>query len=71
MQERAVSPHDETERFLRGAKVQQRYDTSRFTILRWMKDEAVRFPKPIIINRQNFWRLSDLQDWDAKQVENV
>ena len=53
--------------FVTGPQVQARYQKSHVTIWRWVKDAELDFPKPIQINRLNYWRLSDLEAWEAAQ----
>lgn len=55
--------------FLTGPQVQARYQKSHVTIWRWMHDADLRFPQPIQINRLNYWRLSDLEVWEAAQAD--
>jgi hypothetical protein len=38
---------------------------------RWMRDERVRFPHPIQINRRNYWRLGDLLRWQAERSQKA
>ena len=54
--------------FLTGPQVQARYQKSHVTIWRWVRDPALGFPAPIQINRLNYWRLSDLEAWEAAQA---
>lgn len=53
--------------FVTGPQVQERYQKSSVTIWRWIKDPELGFPHPIRINRLNYWRLSDLEQWEAQQ----
>lgn len=62
---------NEVSTFLTGPQVQARYQKSHVSIWRWMKDEALGFPAPIKINRLNYWKLADLEAWEAAQVENT
>ncbi len=55
--------------FVTGPQVQARYQKSHVTIWRWMHDEELGFPKPIQINRLNYWRLADLEAWEAARTE--
>jgi predicted DNA-binding transcriptional regulator AlpA len=71
MQDQTTSAHNEGERFLPGPKVQSRYGKSHVTIWRWGKDPQLDFPTPMKINGLNYWRLSDLEAWEAAQVENA
>ena len=53
--------------FITGPQVQERYQKSNVTIWRWIKDAELGFPQPIRINRMNYWRLSDLEQWEAQR----
>lgn len=55
--------------FLTGPQVQARYQKSHVTIWRWVRDPELAFPAPMQINRLNYWRLSDLEQWEAKQAQ--
>ena len=57
--------------FLTGPDVQARYRKSHVTIWRWMNDANLGFPKPIQINRLNYWRLADLEAWEAAQSKTA
>ncbi|SUZ31117.1 hypothetical protein ROE7235_00852 [Roseibaca ekhonensis] len=59
---------DPKSEFLTGPQVQARYQKSAVTIWRWVRDDALGFPAPIQINRLNYWRLSDLEAWEAAQA---
>ena len=51
--------------FLTGPQVQARYQKSHVTIWRWVRDPDLGFPSPMQINRLNYWRLADLEAWEA------
>lgn len=54
--------------YLSSAGVRARYgDCSDMTLWRWLNDERVGFPAPIRIQRRRFWRLSDLEAWEAER----
>jgi predicted DNA-binding transcriptional regulator AlpA len=57
--------------FLTGPQVQSRYQRSHVSIWRWMNDPALGFPAPIKINRLNYWKVADLEAWEAKQGEHA
>jgi predicted DNA-binding transcriptional regulator AlpA len=42
---------------------------SHMCIWRWQRDDRVKFPQPIQINRRNYWRLGDLRRWQAERSE--
>jgi predicted DNA-binding transcriptional regulator AlpA len=46
-------------------------NVSDMCIWRWMRDERVQFPKPIQINRRNYWRLGDLRRWQAARTQKA
>jgi predicted DNA-binding transcriptional regulator AlpA len=51
--------------FLTGPQVQKRYQKSHVTLWRWIRDSELAFPQPLKINRLNYWRLADLEAWEA------
>lgn len=57
--------------FLTGPQVQARYGRSHVTLWRWIRDPELGFPAPIKINRLNYWRLADLEAWEAAQAEKT
>ena len=40
---------------------------SEMTLHRWMRNEALGFPQPIVIHRRRFWRRSDIAAFEARQ----
>ena len=63
----AAPKTDPRQTFLTGPQVQKRYQKSHVTIWRWIRDSELAFPQPLKINRLNYWRLSDLEAWEAAQ----
>lgn len=55
--------------FLTGPQVQARYHKSHVSIWRWVNDNSLGFPKPIKINRLNYWKLSELEAWEEAQSD--
>ncbi|TXN27149.1 transcriptional regulator [Methylobacterium sp. WL19] len=45
-----------------------RYGVSDMTLWRWENDPALGFPKPIRINGRRYWRIADLQAFEARQA---
>jgi hypothetical protein len=39
------------------------------TLHRWCRDDRLGFPAPIRIGRMRFWRVADLEAWEAAQAE--
>jgi len=54
-----------TETHLPTRLVQRRYGVSDRTLDRWLKKDGLSFPAPLVINGRRYWRLSDLQAWEA------
>ena len=41
---------------------------SGMTIWRWTHDDALGFPKPVKVNKRNFWIRGELDAFDAKRT---
>lgn len=62
----------ERQELMTGPQVQRRYQKTYVTIWRWINDKkyaAMAFPKPIQMAGHNYWRISDLEAWEAAQAE--
>jgi len=64
-------PPENPNAFLTGPQVQARYQKSHVTIWRWKSDPSLGFPPPIQINRLNYWKLADLEAWEAALAEKT
>ena len=51
--------------FLPANRVWSRYGVTSMTIHRWLRDDRLGFPKPLLIGRMRFWRIADLEAWEA------
>ena len=49
--------------------VRSRYGVSDMTISRWLAHSNLGFPQPTRINGRRYWRLADLQAFEARQAE--
>jgi len=54
-----------TQTYLPAGAVRARYGVSDMSLWRWLHDEALGFPAPIRINKRRFWRLAELEAWEA------
>ena len=55
--------------YLSSNQVRKRYgDTSDMSLWRWLDNADMKFPKPILIQRRRFWRLSELVAWERKRA---
>lgn len=57
--------------FIPIAAVAARYDTSRYTIYRWLRDDPA-FPKPIKMpSGSQRWSVAALEQWEAERLAAV
>jgi predicted DNA-binding transcriptional regulator AlpA len=55
--------------YLNAAQVRTRYGgMSDMALWRWLRDETLGFPKPLIINNRRFWLAAALTDWERKRA---
>jgi predicted DNA-binding transcriptional regulator AlpA len=59
--------HNQT--YLPASAVRGRYGISDMSLWRWLRDEALGFPHPMRINGRRFWRLADLEAFEASRTE--
>lgn len=58
-------------RYLSAAAVLTRYGISAPTLWRWLGDVSLGFPQPMRINKRRFWRLTDLEHFEARQGDHA
>ena len=51
--------------FLPASGVWNRYGITSMTLFRWLRDEKLGFPRPVYIGRFRFWRVSELEAFEA------
>ena len=56
---------------LPSTAVRARYGVSQMTVWRWLQKKALGFPKPIRINERNYWKLQELEAWEASRSEQI
>lgn len=56
---------------LPAKQVRQRFGVSDMSIYRWLRDEKLHFPKPIIINRRRYWALDEIVAWERSRSPSV
>lgn len=57
--------------YLTGPEVRKRYGITAPTLVRWARDEALGFPKPLTIRGRNFWPLEELETFDEKNRRKI
>lgn len=55
-------------RYIPARGVRERYSVSDMSLWRWTRDEALSFPKPLVINKRRFWRLDELEAWERSRA---
>ncbi len=55
-------------RYLTATQVRARFgDISDMTLWRWLQDETLAFPKPMVIKRRRLFREDQIVDWEQHQ----
>lgn len=54
---------------LPAAQVFARYRVSAMTVHRWLQNAQLQFPRPIRINGRRYWRLGDLEAFEARRAD--
>lgn len=62
---------DADREYLTGAELRRRYGVTEMTIWRWLHDERMNFPRPLVIARRRYFRLADIVAWEAGRFERV
>jgi predicted DNA-binding transcriptional regulator AlpA len=55
--------------YLTAPGVRTRYGITKQTIWRWLKNEALGFPRPSRINNRLYWKLVELEAWEMTRTE--
>jgi hypothetical protein len=53
---------------LPAPRVCERYDIVDRTLDRWLKNKALKFPKPLYINKRRYFDLVELEYWERAQA---
>ena len=54
---------------LTGPQICARFgDISDMTLWRWLQNDELAFPKPLVINRRRYWRLADIEAWERTRA---
>jgi predicted DNA-binding transcriptional regulator AlpA len=57
--------------YLPAGQVRARYGVSDMSLWRWLHDPKLGFPAPIKIHKRRYWKLADLQAWEASRPTAV
>lgn len=54
--------------YLTATQVKHRYKISEMTLWRWLRDEKMEFPQPMVVNRRKLFKEDDLTAWERKRT---
>jgi predicted DNA-binding transcriptional regulator AlpA len=54
--------------WLTGPQVARHFNISTMGVWRWMHDERIGFPQPTQIRKRNYWRVTDIRDFEKRMV---
>jgi predicted DNA-binding transcriptional regulator AlpA len=50
-------------------QLRQRFgNISEMTLWRWLRDESLGLPKPLVINRRKYFDLSEIETWERRRA---
>ena len=54
-----------------AAQILERYGISEMTLWRWLRDNELGFPRPIVINRRRYWWKAGVSAWERNRPGNT
>jgi hypothetical protein len=67
-----VCPMDEqSQDLLPASRVWRRYQICDRTLDRWLANENLKFPRPIVIQRRRYWRIAELVAWERARAKST
>lgn len=54
--------------YVTAKQVLGRYNITDMTLWRWLADDALAFPRPMVINRRRYFLDSDLVAWERARA---
>jgi predicted DNA-binding transcriptional regulator AlpA len=55
--------------FFPARRVWERYGVTSMTLWRWIRDPEMNFPRPVYLGRFRYWRIAELEAWEAEQAQ--
>lgn len=62
---------ENSENLLPARLVWKRYGVTDRTLDRWLKNEDLNFPRPVVIINRRYWREANLVAWERAQAAKV
>ena len=60
-----------SKKFLTASTLKKRYDISDITLDRWIKNEKLAFPRPMVVNRKRYFDEADIIEWERLNIRKV
>lgn len=60
-----------TDNLIPAAKVCARYGRTDRTLDRWLKDESLNFPRPVVIRGRRYFKETEIVAWEKNQAANA
>ena len=54
-----------------AAQILKRYGITEMTLWRWLRDNELGFPRPIVINRRRYWWKGSVSAWERSRLGNA
>ncbi|MBY4589459.1 DNA-binding protein [Rhizobium redzepovicii] len=55
--------------YLTGRQVADRYQITPVSLYRWERDERLRFPQPMVVNRRKLFKVVELVAWERERAK--
>ncbi|NNH46218.1 helix-turn-helix domain-containing protein [Rhizobium laguerreae] len=57
--------------YLTAKQVQERYQICSMSLHRWLKNDEMKFPRPMVINRRRLFDETDIVEWERKRAKHA
>ena len=63
-----VESYNESGPLISAKQICQRYKIVTRTLGRWLENETLNFPKPVVINGRRYFREKRLEEWERRRA---
>jgi hypothetical protein len=56
------------EQWITGPQLARHFNVTPMSIWRWLRDPKLRSPQPTQIRKRNFWRVTDIREFEQRMV---
>ena len=54
--------------YLTAPHVCERYGVTSMTLHRWLRNEKMKFPKPMYLNNRRYFKVDDIESWERQRA---